>query len=282
MPSCAAVLERPVAFPAGLEALNRVIAALGSDMFTDALLNYLDDLCGAEHCAIYTYADGALMNVAAASVTPEPIAQTYARLYGAGRLWRQDPSLEFLRRGEATEAATLVRLDIERLGPGELRDRVYRPHHARDRVLLGSRIGGLTVLLSVIRTSARGSFNGDQLHLIDRVADNLLALAQRQIAIAGDVNRLGSALTSLAAIEGCIAMSHVRLARREADVCARILYGMTSPGIALDLKIGEESAMTYRKRAYHRLNIGSQRELLLWYLNQWSLQRGATALGCAH
>ena len=57
---------------------------------------------------------------------------------------------------------------------------------------------------------------------------------------------------------------------------------MTSPGIALDLNIGEESAMTYRKRAYHRLNIGSQRELLLWFLRQWSQQRGTAALAAAH
>ena len=28
--------------------------------------------------------------------------------------------------------------------------------------------------------------------------------------------------------------------------------------------------MTYRKRAYQRLGIGSQRELLMWYLTLWS------------
>lgn len=282
MVSCAAVLDRPVAFPARIQAVNRVIATLGSNTFTGALLGYLDDLCGAEHCAIYTYADGNLATAGAASLTPEPIAETYAQMYAAGRLWRQDPSMEVLRRGEATAAATLVRLDIEGLGRGELRDRVYRPYKACDRILLSGRVDSLTVLLSVIRTSARGNFNGDQIHLLDRVADNVLALVQRQVAMAGDVHRLGSALTSLAAIVRCIAMSRVRLARREADVCARILYGMTSAGIALDLNIGEESAMTYRKRAYHRLNIGSQRELLLWYLDQWSLQRGAAALACAH
>lgn len=282
MPSCAEVLHRPAAFPARTEAVNRVIAALGSGSFTDALLNYLDGLCGAEHCAIYTFDGRDLTAVAAASLPPEPIAKSYARLYADGRLWRHDPSMEFLRRGEAAEAATLVRLDVEGLGPGELRDRVYRPHKACDRILLGGRVDGVTVLLSVVRTSARGSFNGDHIHHLDRVADNVLALAQRQIAITGDVDRLGSALTSLTAIERCIAMSRVRLARREADVCSRILYGMTSPGIALDLNIGEESAMTYRKRAYHRLNIGSQRELLLWYLHQWSLQRGAGAFAAAH
>lgn len=47
---------------------------------------------------------------------------------------------------------------------------------------------------------------------------------------------------------------------------------MSSPGIALDLGIGEGSAMTYRKRAYQRLKISGHRELLLWYLEEWSRQ----------
>jgi DNA-binding CsgD family transcriptional regulator len=64
------------------------------------------------------------------------------------------------------------------------------------------------------------------------------------------------------------------LPRREAEVCARILYGMSSVGIALDLSVSEETVKTYRKRAYQRLNIGSERELLTWYLARWSRWRG--------
>jgi len=56
--------------------------------------------------------------------------------------------------------------------------------------------------------------------------------------------------------------------------CSRILYGLSSIGISLDLGAGEESAKTYRKRAYQRLRIGSERELLHWYLAQWSAWRG--------
>jgi DNA-binding CsgD family transcriptional regulator len=53
-------------------------------------------------------------------------------------------------------------------------------------------------------------------------------------------------------------------------VCARVLYGLSSTAIALDLDVGEETVKTYRKRAYQRLAIGSERELLNWYLAQWS------------
>ena len=53
-----------------------------------------------------------------------------------------------------------------------------------------------------------------------------------------------------------------------------MLYGLSTVGIALDLEIGEESVKTYRKRAYQRLRIGTERELLTWYLALWSTWRG--------
>lgn len=80
---------------------------------------------------------------------------------------------------------------------------------------------------------------------------------------------LSQALRSLDQIENCLANALVPLTRRESAVCARILYGMSSAGIALELNLGEETVMTYRKRAYFRLGFATQRELLLWYLDLW-------------
>src|SRR3546814_5422711 len=61
-----------------------------------------------------------------------------------------------------------------------------------------------------------------------------------------------AALTCLPTIEACLTAATPILTRREAQVCARVLFGMTSMGIALALGVGEESAMTDRKST--RLN----------------------------
>ena len=84
---------------------------------------------------------------------------------------------------------------------------------------------------------------------------------------------VAQALTALDEIESCIVATSA-LPRREAEVSSRILYGMSSVGIALDLSVSEETVKTYRKRAYQRLAIGSERELLTWYLARWSRWRG--------
>lgn len=52
------------------------------------------------------------------------------------------------------------------------------------------------------------------------------------------------------------------LSARERQVCALIAFGVTSEGIALRLGVGLNSVLTYRKRAYGRLGICSQNELM--------------------
>jgi DNA-binding CsgD family transcriptional regulator len=51
------------------------------------------------------------------------------------------------------------------------------------------------------------------------------------------------------------------LTSRERQVCARSIIGMTAEGIALDLGIKQTSVLTYRRRAYARLNICSINQL---------------------
>ena len=52
------------------------------------------------------------------------------------------------------------------------------------------------------------------------------------------------------------------LTARERQVCSLIALGVTSEGIGLELGISLNTVLTYRKRAYTRLNIVSQNQLL--------------------
>ena len=52
-----------------------------------------------------------------------------------------------------------------------------------------------------------------------------------------------------------------QLSPREIEVCVRIMLGITSEGIGIDLGISRNTVLTYRKRAYARLNISSQNQL---------------------
>lgn len=56
------------------------------------------------------------------------------------------------------------------------------------------------------------------------------------------------------------------LTEREVAVCARSVRGLTTEGISLDLGIKITTALTYRRRAYARLNISSLQQLSLLVL----------------
>jgi DNA-binding NarL/FixJ family response regulator len=88
----------------------------------------------------------------------------------------------------------------------------------------------------------------------------------------------GEPLSELKAIEECLSTC-TSLPPREVEVCARILLGMTTAGIALDLELCETTVKTYRKRAYQRLSIGSERELIASYLRTWTRWRQIPAKG---
>lgn len=52
------------------------------------------------------------------------------------------------------------------------------------------------------------------------------------------------------------------LSQREREVCALMAVGLTSERIALKLGVSMNTVLTYRKRAYRRLQISSQNDLL--------------------
>lgn len=137
------------------------------------------------------------------------------------------------------------------------------------RVLVCSRSAALSHGLRLERSPGRGHMTRDQIKILRQLAPILMSLIVRHFRLVDQQCRTAPQLTSLDQIEAILA-TRSDLTRRESQVCARILFGLFTNGIALDLGIGKESVMTYRKRAYQRLNIGSQHELLMWYLARWT------------
>ncbi len=249
------------------------IAALGTQRFHIAFREYLLSVCGADYFALYHAAEDELHDISAGGVGQGDVAPKQARLYANGGFWRHDPWLAPLWQLEPTGRPTIAHMSIDRIEHAETRERIYRPYLVRERVVISARTSGPAVAISLMRTERKGPFSTEDLAALDHMADDIVALASKHVTLEKVVAEPLQALTSLPTIKACLARTAPMLTRREAEVCAGVLYGMTSMGIALELGITEESAMTYRKRSYNRLKIGSQRELLLWYLDRWSRDR---------
>jgi len=251
--------------PAG--SLAHLVDAIGNDRFGPALASYLHGLCGADHFAAFRLGRDELREVAACCVEPEHTARDRVESYVNQGLWKHDPAMTEAQRCVQGPSTTIIHVDFSDDSYTALRPRVYP--HVRDRILLCGRSANGAFGLSVLRSDPHAPFASDAIEKLSQSGDLLVALLGKHADICQRRPDVASALTGLPDIESCIVATS-DLPRREAEVCARILYGLSSVGIALDLSVSEETVKTYRKRAYQRLAIGSERELLTWYLARWS------------
>ena len=261
------VQERSAPAYCPVRSFAQVVGSIGHERFGPALAQLLHALCGAEHFAAFRLGRDELREVAACCVDPERTARDRVESYVRQGLWKQDPAMTEAQRCVQGGTPSIIHMDFSDQRYTDLRPRVYP--HVRDRILLCGRNSTRAYGLSVLRTDPHSPFTSDSIERLGESADLLVAVLGKHADIVQTRPNVAQALTRLPDIEDCIAtMSD--LPRREAEVCARILYGLSSAGIALDLSVSEETVKTYRKRAYQRLSIGSERELLTWYLQRWS------------
>jgi DNA-binding CsgD family transcriptional regulator len=248
---------------ADLFELPEIVEAIGSENFAAQLLSCFDNLVGADHCSVYQLKDFELNEVASAS------------LPGAGAMLRTDLTPYEVKR-QLSMSGAAVRVDVSSVHDAEVARIEERAVSRRQRIMISARRQDASYCLRIMRSAHRPEMTDDEVETLRQLSGVLVSAVVKHLDLTLRRPNLTPALCSLEEIERCV-LSTTELSRREGEVCARILYGLSSCGIALDLGIGKESVMTYRKRAYQRLGIGSQRELLMHYLSLWSAWRESQA-----
>lgn len=261
-----------------MDDIASVISAVGTPGFSSELLSFLHRATGAEHYTAFQLGYAAPRRILSLSLDGSDTAIRQSALYTSGGFWREDPVINEARSCLSSRETTLLCMDIEKLPSGAFRDVLYGRANIRERLMICGGPPDQKFGLSILRCAGKGCLTSGELRRISRVASIILSLIAKHNRITYQVGGAATTLTSLAEIERSIASA---FPRREAEVCARILYGISGAGIALDLGISEQTVMTYRKRAYDRLGIGSQRELLLWYLSLWQPCEPAADTRCS-
>jgi DNA-binding CsgD family transcriptional regulator len=245
----------------GISCFSAVIEEIGREGFADRLLDFLDCTVGADHCAIFQLRDHELTEVGSACHS------------GAAAMSKSDLTPYDVKRQQSQTRLPSARVDVCNIA--DANEARLDGLHKRQRIMICAQKPKAFYCLRILRLAHRGRIPDGKMDHLREIADLLVSLVAQHIELQVRKPNLTPALTSLDEIQECIS-SATDLSRREGEVCARILYGYSSCGIALDLGIGKETVMTYRKRSYQRLGIGSQRELLMWYLALWSALRGRT------
>lgn len=245
--------------------LDSLIDAIGEHRFESELIRFLDGLFHVDHYALFALDGAAPQEISALSRDGSETSHKHASLYLKTELWRRDPTMAVARQASDSHEPGMIYLDVNALPDRELRETIYPLVNER-LLLCGHSIVG-RIGLSMLRTSGRSAPALHAEPALHELGPILLSILSKHMRARRREGNIRFALSRLEDIQARVAASAVKLPPREIQVCARLLYGVSTVGIALKLDIGEETVITYRKRIYSRLGIGSQRELVIWYLS---------------
>ncbi len=252
--------NEPVRTPALLPV---AVYDLDTPQFVESLMAAIrNSVARIDHCSIFHFGRSRdVRHIGTASVISRDGGNRSAQRY-ADELNVYDPLQKLLVAGAQNETM------IFRLTPDKIRERRYRDSLAElrtiERLSILTEYRGDWYSLNLYRSEASGNFTHEDLERVNGTAPLLGSLAvkhsQLLTAAAGAVARPDAIEVRLRSLSGT-------LSSREIAVCKLALMGHRSHAIAEVLGLRYNTVLTYRKRAYVKLNISSQNELFRLCLN---------------
>ncbi len=169
---------------------------------------------------------------------------------------RFDPISEAYRAAPRTGDIVMQRVRPSEIGSAEFRRRFFDDAGIIERVSIIQRGASEWRAINLARHRSDGYFTDAEL-------DNVIGLAGLALPMLMlDRNALRQAPPlEVSQLEARFAAHFPERRGAEREVCARAARGMSVEATALDLGVGEASVLTYRRRAYCRLQVSSPIEL---------------------
>jgi len=246
-------------YPRNIAALVEVA---GRPVFPQALFRAARSMCGAEHLTAFRLSGaGRAHTVLAENTGVMPVAQSRASRY-IGDYWRFDPAEKVAAPPKAPCRSAkggrwAVKTAAREIEHSSYRFDCYSSIGLDDRISISEIRGDQLMRVNFYRRR-KEHFSDDEAGRILDAADLLMPLIWRH----DEETRTKVSPEPLELFRIKLAAVAPKLSDREREVCTLIALGLTSEGIALQLDIGLNTVLTYRKRAYARLGISSQNELI--------------------
>lgn len=238
--------------------IARLIEVVGTPQFETEMFQAVRGAANCEHLTAYAISDNAPPRLLlAANTGATAIARSLANKY-ISQFWKLDPT------NKAVSACNAQSDIAVRIFPEEdIDDQLYRYEcftavQMMERFTVVRHYGAAKYRMHFLAGSRYGRFAQTDISHIIASADLLVSLLKKHDAA-------GTSVTDELAPQ--LFFNRLRLIEpgipdREAQVCTAIMLGITSEAIALKLGISVNTVLTYRKRAYGRLNISCQNELM--------------------
>jgi DNA-binding CsgD family transcriptional regulator len=251
-----------------LACLGQLARSLGRKSFEEELVGLLNRVLPIDHCVVFTHSDDGVGHLFTHGKMPSEragqLADDYVRQYHA-----HDPMFHELTEGSDPGSDHARPLDLERDYDPAYRNHFFDRNDLIDKTSTIGRVEEGAVLCNFYRMGASGPYSSEDRRRLERILPLVTAFIAAHYRLMRGHGSSDAAPPSVRnrtrslvhTIVGKRVAPFDRLTSREREVCERIVLGYTSIGIGLDLDIALSSVLTYRKRAYAKLGIGTQNEL---------------------
>lgn len=239
--------------------LAKTIDSIGKEAFAVNLLSLVSHISVVDHVAVIHLGENdTVYHVCSANRPGFELDRLGQKLYFT-LYFREDPNREWLGRLSIDHPMGVVRLQPGDIANKDYQNLWYNAMDIKDRLSLITLSESGLHCCNLYRMTE--PFSDEEFAEYRAHAEVICALAAKHTKLTGMITGLQSRRSQIVDLEERLGHLPQGLTQREIQVCARILLGMTTDGIALDLDIKPHTVVTYRKRAYLRLQISSQNEL---------------------
>lgn len=240
-----------------LRRVEALIAAIGTDNYANVCLDLLAEQFDIDHWALFCFSRNDVHCVASASRIHAATAQANVQQF-IERSHRVDPMLIALRQRQPEPAC------IAEMQAADIVDRQYRHCYeiarVRERISYLVRGAGELYQMSIYRGAHNARLSAAAVDSFAPIASVIVTSAAKHEKLTWVDSRTGS--LEVDSLVRMLQRPPLKLSRRESEVCVRAAAGRTILDTAAELNIKSTSVITYRQRAYEKLKISRQGELV--------------------
>lgn len=236
--------------------LGSLIESVGKCDFAANLFRVIRGMTGCEQLITFTYRRGSaprtLLNAHTDMVSNFP----HRNKRYMEHFWRHDP-VHRLDEMSKPSSSYLVRIDVREIASRNYREECFTDINLGSRMSLVGNMADQIMRLNIYMRD-REAFESSVVGRMNAAFPVLDSLLRRH---ASECDHTPHRLDA-DDIRQRLRIVAPSLTPRELEVCTHIARGLTSEGIALELGISRNTVLTFRKRAYARLHIATQNELM--------------------
>lgn len=245
--------------------LQNLILNVGNEQFGNHLVRVLHEVVGAHDCAAFSYASSGVKTLTIGSMRDVSNTKVAADRYER-EFWKKDKFLLNHQVAACQNGTPIYSIAVEEIDDPMFRQRCYDYHDIATQISFRIRRDSEIFALSAFRERRSGNASPDDIRRLAVIAGTLMSLVVRHSEIIRPfANKLSKPMT-LSNAERLVSELENGLTQRERSVCSRLLRGLTVQGIALELGLSTHSVVTYKRRAFHKLNIATTVELFSFFM----------------